>query len=80
MCVCVGGGGRVLFYVVVFNAIFSNSERNTKSFSCQGRIFLSTTFLTRIFSYNILKVNLSTSKRTQLQQKLEMSVSFVILS
>ena len=29
-----GGGDRGLFYVV-FNAIFFNSELNTKSFSCQ---------------------------------------------
>ena len=53
------GGGRGLFYVVVFNAIFFNSELNTKSFFLPnkhnfGRIFSSTTFLTRIFSYSIL--------------------------
>ena len=87
VCVCGGGGGGAegYFYFVVFNAIFfSNSELNTTSFSCNqtefGRIFSSTTFLTQIFSYSILKVNLCTSRRTQLQPKLEMSVSFVILS
>ena len=36
---CGGGGGAGgCFYVVVFNAIFSNSELNTKSFSCQSEI------------------------------------------
>ena len=44
-----GGGGRGLFFFVVVNGFFSNSELNTKSFSCQktefGRIFSSTTFL-----------------------------------
>ena len=39
-----------------------------------GRIFSSTTFLRRIFSYIILKVNLCTSRRTQLQQKIDTSL------
>ena len=71
------------FYVVVFNVIFSNSEPISHFLAKQtefGRIFSSTTFLTRIFSYSILKGNLCTSRRTQLQQKLEMSVSFIMLS
>ena len=74
-----GGGAEGYFYFVAFNTIFSNSELNTKSFSCKqtefGRIFSSTTFLTQIFSYSILKVKQCTSRRTQLQQKLQMNVS-----
>ena len=73
----IGVGGY--FYVVVFNTIFSNSEPICHFLAKQTefrRIFLSTTFLTRIFSYSILKGNLCTSRRTQLQQKIEMSVSY----
>ena len=58
MCGGGGGGDRGLFYVVVINAIFFNSELNTKSFSCQTNKILeefsSTTFVTRILSYSIL--------------------------
>ena len=56
MCVGEGGGGgaRGLFYVVVFNAIFYNSELNTKSFSCQTNKILEEYFHPRIFSYSIL--------------------------
>ena len=81
MCVCGGGGGGAggYFYVV----IFSNSELFTKSFSCQTNRIWKNIFIDNIFnaniSYSILKVNLCTSRCTQLQQKLEMSVSFVIL-
>ena len=51
-----GGGARGYFYVVVFNAIFSNSELNTKSFNRNWK----NNILTRIFSYRTLKVNLCT--------------------
>ena len=88
MCVCVcecvweagGGGGRGLFYVVVFNAMFSNSELNTKSFSCQT---------SRNWKNNISHANIFIShtkgkpvyqKTHTTAAKLEMSVSFVILS
>ena len=83
VCVRVAGG---YFYVDVLNAIFfSNLELNTKALSCQTNIIWknisSTTFLMREYFPRIkLKVNLCTSRRTQLQEKLEMSVSFVILS
>ena len=82
---CVWGGGGYFYVVDFYNAIFSNSELNTRDqFLAKqtefGRIFSSTTFFTRIFSYSIPKVNLCTSRRTKLQQKLEMSVSLVILS
>ena len=54
MCVCVwgGGGGRGgYFYVVVFNFIFSNTELNTKLFSCQtNRIWKSIS--STIFTFN----------------------------
>ena len=81
--VCVGQGA--IFTVVVFNAVFFRIQSLTPNHFLAkqiefGRIFSSTTFLTRIFSYSILKLNLCTSRRTQLQQKVEMSVSFVILS
>ena len=74
---CVGGGDY--FDVVVFIAIFSNSELNCQTNRIWKNIFIDN-ILTRIFSYSILKVNLCTSRRTQLQQKIEMSVFFVILS
>ena len=67
VCVCGGGG---YFYVVVFNAIFFEFRANM-SFSCQTdiicwkNIFIDN-ILTRIFSYNILKGNMCTSRRTQL--------------
>ena len=55
--VCVGGGGvgvgRGLFFVVVFNAFFEFKAKHQIIFLANqtefGRIFLSTTFLTRIF-------------------------------
>ena len=80
-----GDGDRGLFSVVVFNAIYFKFRAkhqiiflpNKQNF---GRIFSSTTFLTRICSYSILYVNLCTSRRPQLQQKLEMRLSFLILS
>ena len=61
MCVCVwgggggggGGGGQGAILCCCFNAIFSISELDTKSFSCQtNRIWKNnfmTTILTRIF-------------------------------
>ena len=78
---CVWGGGGGLFYVFIFNVIFSNLELRTKSFSCQTNRIWKNVFIDNIFNANIfIKVNMCTSRRTQLQQKLEMSVSFAILS
>ena len=58
--------------------LFSNSKLNTKSFSCQTNRIWKNIFidniLMRIFSYSILKVNLCTSRRTQLQQKIKLSL------
>ena len=48
-----GGGDRGLFYVVVFNAIFFNSELNTKSFSCQTITIWKNIFIDNIFDANI---------------------------
>ena len=65
----------MLLFLMLF---FSNSEPISHFLVKQiefGRIFL-----TRLFSYSILKGHLCTSRRTQLQQKIEMSVSFIILS
>ena len=57
VCVCGGGGGGGqgrLFYVVVFNFIFSNTELNTKSFSCQtNRIWKNISSSTFTFNANI---------------------------
>ena len=48
----VGGGGY--FYVVVFNFIVSNTELNTKSFSCQtNRIWKNISSTTFTFNANI---------------------------
>ena len=58
-----GGGGRGLFYVVVLMLFFEFRVKHQEF----GKIFSFTTFLTQIFSYSILKVNLCTSRRTQLQ-------------
>ena len=87
VCVCGGGGGggQVAIFMLSFLMLFfSDSELNTKSFSCQTNRIWKNILIDNIFianiSYSILKVNLCTSKRTQLQQKLEMSVSFVTLS
>ena len=52
--VCVWGGDY--FYVVVFIAIFSNSELNCQTNRIGKNIFIDN-ILTRIFSYSILKVN-----------------------
>ena len=86
MCVWGGGGGGggggqgavcKLLFLMLF---FSNSELNTRISQNLKEYLHEQHFLTRIFSYSILKVILCTSRRTQLQQKLEMSVSFLILS
>ena len=83
VCVCVRGGGRGLFLCCCFNAIFF--EFRSKSFSCQTNRIWKNIFIDNIFNANSYFhtssiLNLCTSRRTQLQQKLEMSVSFVILS
>ena len=91
VCVCVeggaGGGGRGAagyFYAVVLlsgrtirvlNAIFFEFKSLTPN-----HFLAKQTELGRIFSYSILKVILCTGRRTQLQQKIEMSVSFGFLS
>ena len=72
----------MLFFVMLY---FSNSELNTKSFFCQTNRIWENIFIDNIyrqfnFPSSMLKINLCTSRRTQLQQSLEMSVSFVILS
>ena len=68
----------LLFNIMLF---LSNSELKTRPVSCQTNRIWKNIFidniLTRIFSYSILKVNLCTSRRTQLQHKLEISVSLV---
>ena len=60
LCVCVGGGGGGeggYFYVVVFcNAIFSNSELNTKSFSCQTNRIWKNIFIDNIYNAYIFQV------------------------
>ena len=72
MFVCAEKGA--IFYVVVFcNAIFSNSELNTKSFSCQTNKIWKNNFIDNIynaifFPSSMLKIDLCTSRRTQLQQ------------
>ena len=58
MCVGGGGGGgeggRRLFYVVIlYNAIFSNSELNTRSVSCQTNRIWENIFIDNIFNANI---------------------------
>ena len=56
VCVCVRGGGEVgsIFYVVVFNFIFSITELNTKSFSCRtNRIWKNISSTTFTFNANI---------------------------
>ena len=65
------GGGEAggWCYVVVFNAILFEFRAKQQITEFE-RIFSSPTFLTRIFSYSILKVNLCTSRREQLQQKM----------
>ena len=60
----------LLFYIMLF---FSNSELNPRSVSCQTNRIWKNIFIDNFFNANIL--NMCTSKRTQLQQKLEMSVS-----
>ena len=60
---CVGGGGGVqgaIFVVVVvvvvvavFNGFFSNSELNSKSFSCQTNRIWKNIFVDNIFNANI---------------------------
>ena len=78
--VCVWGGGGAGDFFMFFNAIFSNSGLNTKSFPIRKNIFIDTIFNANNF-HSILKVNLCTSRRrTQLQQKFEISVFFVNLS
>ena len=52
-----GGGGRGLFVVVVVvvvvNVFFSNSELNTKSFSCQTNIIWKNISIDNISNANI---------------------------
>ena len=57
VCVWVGGGGGGgqggFFYVVVLMLFFSNSELNTKSFSCQTNRIWKNIFIDNIFNANI---------------------------
>ena len=56
MCVCVcvwGGGGQGAIFVVVvvvFNGFFSNSELNSKSFSCQTNRIWKNIFVDNIYA------------------------------
>ena len=58
VCVCVWGGGGVgsggYFYVVVLMLFFEFRAKLAKQTEF-GRMFSSTTFLTRIFSHSVLK-------------------------
>ena len=55
VCVWGGGGGAgVYFYVIVFSAIFPNSELNTKSFICQTNRIRKNIFIDNIFNANII--------------------------
>ena len=66
------GGGAIFMLLFFHDIFFEFRAKHQNHFLAKqtefGRIFSSTTFLTRIFSYSILKVNLCTSRRTQLQQ------------
>ena len=54
VCVCVCGGRTGgYFFDVVFIAIFSKSELNTKSFSCQTNRIRKNIFIDNIFNANI---------------------------
>ena len=53
VCMCREGG---YFYVVFCNAIFSKSELNTKSFSCQTHKIWKNIFIEKIYNANIFKV------------------------
>ena len=49
-CACVGQGD---IFVAVFNAVFSNSVLNSKSFSCQTNRIWKNIFFDNIFNANI---------------------------
>ena len=57
VCVCGGGGGggqEAIFYVfVLYNAIFSNSELNTRLVSCQTNRIWKNIFIDNIFHMNV---------------------------
>ena len=79
--VCVGGGrGQGAIFKLLFLILFFRIQSLTPNHFLAkqtefGRIFhRQHLHLKRIFSYSILKVNLCTSRRTQLQQKLDMSL------
>ena len=72
MFVCEEKGAifMLLLFVMLF---FSNSELNTKSFSCQTNRIWKNDFIDNIYNANLfpssmLKIDLCTSRRTQLQQ------------
>ena len=53
LCVCVCGGGGVqgaIFFFFFFNGFFSNSELNSKSFSCQTNRIWKNVFVDNIFN------------------------------
>ena len=77
---------NILDVVVVFIILFFRIEvraKNPNHFLAKqtefGNIFSSTTYLTEYFPSSTLKINLCTSRRTQLQHSFEIRVSFVIL-
>ena len=57
VCVCVGGGGSgggYFFLLLLFlMGVFSNSELNSKSFSCQTNRIWKNIFVDNIFNANI---------------------------
>ena len=54
MCVGGGGGGQVaIFFLLLLLMLFSNSELNTKSFSCQTNRIWKNIFIDIIFNANI---------------------------
>ena len=73
----------LLFFVMFF---FFEFRAKHQTIFCQTNIIWKNIFIDNIynareyFPSSILKINLCTSKRTQLQHSLEMSVYFVILS
>ena len=81
---CEGKVGCFDVVVVFIILFFSKSELKTQIIFLPNKqnlekIFPSTTYLSRIFPSSTLKINLCTSRRTQLQHSFEIRVSFAIL-
>ena len=86
LCMCVGKGGSIFVLLFFCNAIFFEFRAKHQTIFCQTNIIWKNISIDNIYNVreyfpsSILKINLCTSKRTQLQQSLEMSVYFVIFS